>query len=129
LLIARRAYTRRANAEERRAGSGEERLDFFLRAAGLPGDVGGGGGDAQVPAPLEVRFPVEPEAWRKHRELLGAQRFADLVAVPGVELPLVTFRVGIEDRKSTRLNSSHQIISYAVFCLKKKIQQDIDISQ
>src|SRR5258708_23241765 len=27
--------------------------------------------------------------------------------------------VGI-DRKSTRLNSSHQIISYAVFCLKKK---------
>src|SRR3990170_6608059 len=26
------------------------------------------------------------------------------------------------DRKSTRLNSSHQIISYAVFCLKKKIQ-------
>src|SRR5258708_19024978 len=29
--------------------------------------------------------------------------------------------VGLEgDRKSTRLNSSHQIISYAVFCLKKK---------
>src|SRR5258708_15935374 len=27
---------------------------------------------------------------------------------------------GIKDRKSTRLNSSHQIISYAVFCLKKK---------
>src|SRR5438552_9247424 len=33
------------------------------------------------------------------------------------------FRNGREaerDRKSTRLNSSHQIISYAVFCLKKK---------
>src|SRR5258708_26200705 len=29
------------------------------------------------------------------------------------------------DRKSTRLNSSHQIISYAVFCLKKK-KNDID---
>src|SRR5258708_13955720 len=27
---------------------------------------------------------------------------------------------GWRDRKSTRLNSSHQIISYAVFCLKKK---------
>src|SRR5258708_27144270 len=27
---------------------------------------------------------------------------------------------GFADRKSTRLNSSHQIISYAVFCLKKK---------
>src|SRR5205807_10356068 len=33
-------------------------------------------------------------------------------------------RVGMyaaEDRKSTRLNSSHLVISYAVFCLKKKI--------
>src|SRR5947208_10968219 len=29
-------------------------------------------------------------------------------------------RVVDQDRKSTRLNSSHQIISYAVFCLKKK---------
>src|SRR5256885_6054649 len=27
---------------------------------------------------------------------------------------------GAEDRKSTRLNSSHLVISYAVFCLKKK---------
>src|SRR5258708_11067904 len=30
---------------------------------------------------------------------------------------------GNVDRKSTRLNSSHQIISYAVFCLKKKNAQ------
>src|SRR5258708_30670522 len=29
-------------------------------------------------------------------------------------------QIGERDRKSTRLNSSHQIISYAVFCLKKK---------
>src|SRR5258708_21635120 len=29
-------------------------------------------------------------------------------------------RKNSRDRKSTRLNSSHQIISYAVFCLKKK---------
>src|SRR5437762_13596835 len=28
--------------------------------------------------------------------------------------------VGVQDRKSTRLNSSHRCISYAVFCLKKK---------
>src|SRR5438034_5409839 len=28
--------------------------------------------------------------------------------------------VGMVDRKSTRLNSSHTVISYAVFCLKKK---------
>src|SRR2546430_15120848 len=30
----------------------------------------------------------------------------------------------IEDRKSTRLNSSHSQISYAVFCLKKKKKQE-----
>src|SRR5688572_31814133 len=37
--------------------------------------------------------------------------------------PHVGARVGVpraEDRKSTRLNSSHSQISYAVFCLKKK---------
>src|SRR5688572_32409922 len=31
--------------------------------------------------------------------------------------------VALEDRKSTRLNSSHSQISYAVFCLKKKKKQ------
>src|SRR5438552_956105 len=33
---------------------------------------------------------------------------------------VITDRMDYLDRKSTRLNSSHQIISYAVFCLKKK---------
>src|SRR5258708_18546078 len=37
----------------------------------------------------------------------------------GMPLPYWTHTRSI-DRKSTRLNSSHQIISYAVFCLKKK---------
>src|SRR5947208_9521907 len=31
-----------------------------------------------------------------------------------------------KDRKSTRLNSSHQIISYAVFCLKKKKTERVE---
>src|SRR5438034_7253055 len=31
-------------------------------------------------------------------------------------------RYRLRDRKSTRLNSSHTVISYAVFCLKKKIK-------
>src|SRR5258708_10907339 len=40
----------------------------------------------------------------------------------------------IGDRKSTRLNSSHQIISYAVFCLKKKkvknaLDETVDVYQ
>src|SRR2546426_2235047 len=35
----------------------------------------------------------------------------------------------LTDRKSTRLNSSHLVISYAVFCLKKKKKHYIDLSQ
>src|SRR5256885_5112570 len=34
-------------------------------------------------------------------------------------------RVLRADRKSTRLNSSHLVISYAVFCLKKKTQEQL----
>src|SRR5687768_18194051 len=34
-----------------------------------------------------------------------------------------TIKWAVRDRKSTRLNSSHGYISYAVFCLKKKIDQ------
>src|SRR5690606_40128690 len=37
------------------------------------------------------------------------------------KLPDVTITDSLQDRKSTRLNSSHVKISYAVFCLKKKI--------
>src|SRR5690348_10872911 len=37
-----------------------------------------------------------------------------------VRLSLRVVEDGVEDRKSTRLNSSHPSISYAVFCLKKK---------
>src|SRR5258708_16792335 len=42
-------------------------------------------------------------------------------ALPRVEFGRAgALRSSAGDRKSTRLNSSHQIISYAVFCLKKK---------
>src|SRR5947208_11034180 len=44
--------------------------------------------------------------------VVGCQHAVHLVAQRGQRL--------LQDRKSTRLNSSHQIISYAVFCLKKK---------
>src|SRR5438034_4036259 len=40
----------------------------------------------------------------------------------GVEV----FLEGSTDRKSTRLNSSHTVISYAVFCLKKKKKKEAD---
>src|SRR2546422_2315098 len=49
---------------------------------------------------------------RRNAPVLGLQR-----AVHGT--PVANWR-GVVDRKSTRLNSSHGYISYAVFCLKKK---------
>src|SRR5207249_5287903 len=42
-------------------------------------------------------------------------------------IELHTARQGQRDRKSTRLNSSHVSISYAVFCLKKKKKRNIQI--
>src|SRR5437762_10003422 len=41
-----------------------------------------------------------------------------LLALIGNEWPTMTDEHGRRDRKSTRLNSSHRCISYAVFCLK-----------
>src|SRR3712207_7457212 len=55
---------------------------------------------------------------RRH-EALGHQAMADQLRDP-----LRVLHVGLapgQDRKSTRLNSSHANISYAVFCLKKTI--------
>src|SRR5207245_9735429 len=46
------------------------------------------------------------------------------VAVREVLKPIRWRREEAADRKSTRLNSSHGSISYAVFCLKKKTQHD-----
>src|SRR2546430_10330106 len=54
--------------------------------------------------------PADPELHRTAR--LAAQLLHGLIVLP----PL-------GDRKSTRLNSSHSQISYAVFCLKKKNKQ------
>src|SRR2546426_6994929 len=52
-----------------------------------------------------------------HVQLVGFEAF-------GFEEHLVALGVGeLQDRKSTRLNSSHLVISYAVFCLKKKNRQ------
>src|SRR3712207_7767345 len=67
----------------------------------------------------------------RHHQVRGVQRLrpeelgegADrrVPALPDDRLPdFVLGRPPAEDRKSTRLNSSHANISYAVFCLKKK---------
>src|SRR2546422_8631635 len=78
------------------------------------------------------------EAWRKWRftdarvdamlkspyvSELGDFRDAVFHVVPATDARLLAWEAAptrVQDRKSTRLNSSHGYISYAVFCLKKK---------
>src|SRR5437764_2966551 len=58
-----------------------------------------------------------------HRPLVGSKvvRLDDVVVIRGADRPAANgVEDAIQDRKSTRLNSSHRCISYAVFCLKKK---------
>src|SRR3712207_8949215 len=59
----------------------------------------------------------------------GSPLYTDSVKVNyrGRLIPSASHPTGMmfEDRKSTRLNSSHADISYAVFCLKKKIKGNI----
>src|SRR3712207_7740355 len=68
---------------------------------------------------------VLPEEGRPHPR--GAGAFARRLAVYVREREVVDLEFAIRsmtrDRKSTRLNSSHANISYAVFCLKKKNPQ------
>src|SRR2546429_7273673 len=69
----------------------------------------------------------------------GKARTQKVASMPGIErvtadkllrvaercLQLRIPAIALLDRKSTRLNSSHGYISYAVFCLKKKKKQNI----
>src|SRR5262245_63202345 len=54
-------------------------------------------------------------------EIHGDRKFGDDAAIVGGFGMLRNIPVCVIDRKSTRLNSSHLGISYAVFCLKKKV--------
>src|SRR5207244_10603880 len=66
-----------------------------------------------------VRVPVVREIHLHPFDAEPAQARLELPLDPGGR-ETVIFAFVHRDRKSTRLNSSHQIISYAVFCLKKK---------
>src|SRR2546426_5815580 len=95
---------RRAAAADGQRAAAEAQSD-------LAGDVLLGRGDKGVEGAAERRVPqavVHQLGVAQRERLLEAQDGA--VEAERFEL----------DRKSTRLNSSHLVISYAVFCLKKK---------
>src|SRR5690242_21062292 len=79
--------------------------------------------------PRSTLFPYttlfRSQAWRGHQAVgpLGLQRQIDA----GNQIEVVEDDQCGGDRKSTRLNSSHMSISYAVFCLKKKKKKTMKI--
>src|SRR5258708_21024106 len=89
------------NVKARRAARGRSRAEEWRDA---------------VRAPVTLRF-----------ELLSTQGHRDASSNIVAERHGAQEVCPAEDRKSTRLNSSHQIISYAVFCLKKKKNRKINI--
>src|SRR5207245_4360095 len=81
------------------------------------------------PPPRSILFPYTT-LFRSGFELRAEERVQFVAPLPkgtlgrsgGRVVGGVRSAIGLLDRKSTRLNSSHGSISYAVFCLKKKIQ-------
>src|SRR5206468_5998635 len=78
-------------------------------------DVHPGAGLPRRQLPLRARR-FDPDLARERRDLEGGA----LTEVASSDQSSVPSFVVVTDRKSTRLNSSHDQISYAVFCLKKK---------
>src|SRR5947208_12144199 len=77
-------------------------------------DVSGNGCYVETILPLPVGTTLRVDFYleNQHIKISAVVRTCDPGVGNGIEFT--------GDRKSTRLNSSHQIISYAVFCLKKK---------
>src|SRR5256885_4878558 len=97
------------------------RVKLMYRPSNLPGNA------QEAPAQLQWSAGVDAN----NQPVLKARNPSSFVVnVAGVEVQLngKSFEAGVgpvlpgqvADRKSTRLNSSHLVISYAVFCLKKK---------
>src|SRR5256885_1819359 len=80
-----------------------DNMSFALRLAGVPKEE-----IRRKVGQAAETLNLTPYLERKPRDLSGGQR------------QRVAIGRAIVDRKSTRLNSSHLVISYAVFCLKKK---------
>src|SRR5205807_10125642 len=70
---------------------------------------------------LQIRLFQNPKRNQNHHPYhqVKSHQLMQLLVLQDI-LETNTMQLEQEDRKSTRLNSSHLVISYAVFCLKKK---------
>src|SRR5690625_5360867 len=83
----------------------------------------------RTPSARICRFFVQGYGAHRHRHSFPTRRSSDLPARSEIHrrrlrrLRQLQMADGRLDRKSTRLNSSHVAISYAVFCLKEKTER------
>src|SRR5699024_12639760 len=82
-------------------------------------------------APTDIYTLSLHDALPIYWNVLQPQKASLLVWAVSVSLAAtreIAFAFSSSDRKSTRLNSSHVSISYAVFCLKKKTKRKVPVS-
>src|SRR5256886_8153286 len=79
---------------------------------------------AESAAEVAEAAGAQGKFWEMHDLLFRRQ-----AALDDEHLLAYARELGLEDRKSTRLNSSHSQISYAVFCLKKKMNSPLKSSR
>src|SRR5256885_548569 len=89
-----------------------------------PAVSGGMGLPVRASAHLAVCFEHPVHLFRASKRGVGgfslSKEHGNMTAVSLALACAPSFGAALSDRKSTRLNSSHLVISYAVFCLKKK---------
>src|SRR5688500_20062443 len=76
-----------------------------------------------LPYTTLFRSPIALERVGDLQRVLAEIPKTELKAIPdisGARIPTLPDATALLDRKSTRLNSSHLVIAYAVFCVKKK---------
>src|SRR5438034_6604720 len=76
--------------------------------------------------PRSTLFPTRRSSDLNPMNALRVNSYTERWAALGNALPNPKAILSVSDRKSTRLNSSHTVISYAVFCLKKKKHMTIE---
>src|SRR2546429_7636157 len=74
----------------------------------------------EIPAPIEAASPTRNASELCRVANAAANSGASVETEPSISPAKPGCTTCSKDRKSTRLNSSHGYISYAVFCLKKK---------
>src|SRR5947209_17329536 len=79
--------------------------------------------------PYTTLFRSSIDELRRRMPELRQREQAMQTALQSLVEPVNDRTIYLRDRKSTRLNSSHANISYAVFCLKKKKRNDLTQGQ